>query len=135
MNFRILIAEDEEIALKHIVYALKQEGYDVVGTRNGREALSELELRLYDVLITDIKMPEMSGIELLEKAKKMNFDIKVIVITGFGTTDSAVEAIDKGAYEYIMKPFELDELLGKVKSILKRKVLLKDSFKDFWGDE
>jgi len=135
MKFSILIAEDEEIALKHIVYALKKEGYDVVGARNGREALGELELRLYDVLITDIKMPEMGGIELLEKAKKMNFDIKVIVITGFGTNDSAVEAIEKGAYEYITKPFELDDLLLKVKNVLKRKVLMKNSFDGFWGDE
>ena len=135
MNFKILIAEDEEITLKHLVYALKKEGYDVVGTKNGREALGELELGRYDVLITDIKMPEMSGIELLEKAKEMNYEIEVLVITGFGSIGSAVEAMKKGAYEYITKPFDLDELLFKVKNIHERKVLRKENvaLKAFFG--
>ena len=135
MNFKILIAEDEEITLKHLVYALKKEGYNVVGTKNGREALGELELGRYDVLITDIKMPEMSGIELLEKAKEMNHEIEVLVITGFGSIGSAVEAMKKGAYEYITKPFDLDELLLKVKNIHERKVLRKENLalKAFFG--
>ncbi len=103
LNFKILIAEDEEITLKHLVNTLKKEGYIVVGTKNGREALVELERERYDVLLTDIKMPEMSGIELLERAKKMNYEIEVLVITGFGSIGSAVEAMKKGAYEYITK--------------------------------
>ncbi|MBF0558122.1 MAG: sigma-54-dependent Fis family transcriptional regulator [Nitrospirae bacterium] len=127
MNFKILIAEDEEITLKHLVYALKKEGYDVVGTKNGREALGELEVGRYDVLITDIKMPEMSGIELLEKAKEINYQIEVLVITGFGSIGSAVEAMKKGAYEYITKPFDLDELILKVKNIHERKLLRKEN--------
>ena len=127
MNFKILVAEDEEITLKHLVNTLKKEGYLVVGTRNGREALAEIVKDHYDVLITDIKMPEMNGIELLEKVKEKDPEIEVMIITGFGTIGSAVEAMKKGAYEYITKPFDLDELILKVKNIHERKVLRKEN--------
>lgn len=135
MNFKILIAEDEEITLKHLIYTLKKEGYIVVGTKNGREALGELEREHYDILLTDIKMPEMTGIELLEKAKEMNSEIEVLIITGFGSIGSAVEAMKKGAYEYITKPFDLDELILKVKNIYERKTLRKENvaLKAFFG--
>lgn len=127
MNFRVLIAEDEEITLKHLVNALKREGYDVIGTHNGREALNELSRNLHHVLITDIKMPEMTGIELLERAKEMNPELEVLVITGFGSIGSAVEAMKKGAYEYITKPFDLDDLILKVKNIRERSTLKKEN--------
>jgi len=127
VNFRVLIAEDEEITLKHLVNALKSEGYDVTGTHNGREALRELSKNLYHVLITDIKMPEMTGIELLEKAKEMNPELEVLVITGFGSIGSAVEAMKKGAYEYITKPFDLDDLILKVRNIRERSTLKKEN--------
>ncbi|HXX58104.1 MAG TPA: sigma-54 dependent transcriptional regulator [Thermodesulfovibrionales bacterium] len=135
MNFKILIAEDEEITLKHLTNTLKKEGYAVLGTRNGREALDALSRDRYDVLITDIKMPEMGGIELLEKAKERDGDIDVLVITGFGSIGSAVEAMKKGAYEYIPKPFDLDELILKVRNIRERKMLKKENvaLKAFFG--
>lgn len=82
MNFKILVAEDEEITLKHLVNTLKREGYLVLGTKNGREALDEISRDHYDVLITDIKMPEMNGIELLEKTKEISPEIEVLIITG-----------------------------------------------------
>ncbi|MEW6117306.1 MAG: sigma-54 dependent transcriptional regulator [Nitrospirota bacterium] len=127
MNFRILIAEDEEITLKHLVNTLKKEGYEVLGVKNGREALEQLSSDRYDVLITDIKMPEMNGIELLEKAKERDNEIEVLIITGFGSIGSAVEAMKKGAYEYITKPFDLDELILKVKNLHERKLLKKEN--------
>lgn len=127
MNFKIIIAEDEEITLKHLVYALKKEGYEVTGAKNGSEALDQISRDRFDVLITDIKMPEMNGIELLEKAKEIDQDIEVLIITGFGSIGSAVEAMKKGAYEYITKPFDLDELIIKVKNIQERKILKKEN--------
>ncbi|MBI5025997.1 MAG: sigma-54-dependent Fis family transcriptional regulator [Nitrospirae bacterium] len=135
MTFKILVAEDEEITLKHLVNTLKREGYDVLGTRNGREALDAMSKEHFDVLITDIKMPEMNGIELLERAKEIDHEIEVLVITGFGSIGSAVEAMKKGAYEYITKPFDLDELILKVKNIHERKVLRKENvaLKAFFG--
>ena len=135
MNFKILVAEDEEITLRHLVNTLKKEGYDVLGTRNGREALDAMSMEHYDVLLTDIKMPEMNGMELLEKAKEADQEIEVLIITGFGSIGSAVEAMKKGAYEYITKPFDLDELIIKVKNIHERKVLRKENvaLKAFFG--
>jgi two-component system response regulator HydG len=127
MSFKIIIAEDEEITLKHLVNTLKREGYDVTGTRNGREALEQISRDDFDVLITDVKMPEMNGIELLEKAKEKDPELEVMIITGFGSIGAAVEAMKKGAYEYITKPFDLDELILKVKNIHERNVLRKEN--------
>ncbi len=127
MSLKVLIAEDEEITLKHLVNTLTKEGYDVVGAKNGREALEKISRDHFDVLVTDIKMPEINGIELLDKAKEKNPEIEVLVITGFGSIGSAVEAMKKGAYEYITKPFDLDELILKVRNIREKKVLKKEN--------
>ena len=127
MHFKILIAEDEDITRKHLIYALKREGYEVVGTRNGRKALEQIDREYFDVLITDVKMPEMSGIELLEKIRERYQNIEVLIITGFGSIDAAVEAMKKGAYEYITKPFNLDELVLKVKNLYERKILKREN--------
>jgi two-component system response regulator HydG len=124
---KILIAEDEDITRKHLIYALVREGYEVVGTRNGREALEQMGREYFDVLITDVKMPEMSGIELLEKTKQKYPHIEVLIITGFGSIDAAVEAMKKGAHEYITKPFNLDELVLKVKNLSERKILKREN--------
>lgn len=134
MHFKILIAEDEDITRKRLIYALTKEGYEVVGTSNGREALEQLEKDYFDILITDVKMPEMNGIELLEKTRERYQNIEVLIITGFGSIDAAVEAMKKGAYEYITKPFHLDELLLKVKNIYERKILKRENvaFKAFF---
>jgi DNA-binding NtrC family response regulator len=135
MNFKILIAEDEDITLKHLVHTLTKEGYEVAGTKNGCEAIEKMEHEHFDVLITDIKMPEMNGIELLEKAKKKDYEIEVLIVTGFGSIGSAVEAMKKGAYEYITKPFDLDELILKIKNLYERKMLKKENvaLKAFFG--
>ena len=127
MSLRVIVAEDEEITLKHLLNTLSKEGYQVVGARNGRQALEVLSRSHFDILITDIKMPEMDGIELLEKAKEKDPEIEVLLITGFGSIGSAVEAMKKGAFEYITKPFDLAELLIKVKNVGERKVLRKEN--------
>ncbi|MCL4492737.1 MAG: sigma-54 dependent transcriptional regulator [Nitrospirae bacterium] len=127
MNFKILVAEDEDITLKHLVYSLQKEGYTVSGARNGREALESVEKDHFDVLVTDVKMPEMNGIELLEKVKERNPEVEVLVVTGFGSIGSAVDAMRKGAFDYITKPFDLDELILRVRSIYEHKLLLKEN--------
>ncbi|MBI4687537.1 MAG: sigma-54-dependent Fis family transcriptional regulator [Nitrospirae bacterium] len=127
MPFKILIAEDEEITLKHLIHSLMQEGYDVTGTASGQDAFEKLKDGSFDVLITDIKMPGINGIELLEKAKEAAPDLAVIIITGFGSVSSAVEAMRKGAYDYITKPFELDEIVIKVKQLCEQKTLKKEN--------
>jgi DNA-binding NtrC family response regulator len=126
MSSRILIAEDEEITLKHILSTLQKEGYDVTGVPDGRKALEKIDNELFDILIADIKMPGLSGIELLEKVRERRLDTEVIIVTGYGSISSAVDAIKKGARDYITKPFDLDELLLKVKKIHEEKILRKE---------
>ena len=126
MAFKILIAEDEEITLKHLLSTLQKKGYEVTGFNNGRKAFERIEEENFDLLIADIKMPGLTGIELLEKIKEQNIETEVIIITGYGSIDSAVEAMKKGAYDYITKPFDLDELLLKVEKIFEGKSLKKE---------
>lgn len=123
MKGKLLIAEDEEITLKHLKYALEKEGYTVVGVSNGIDALSTLENETFDILLTDIKMPGMDGITLLAKVKENHPHIEVIVITGFGSIESAVHAMQRGASDYVTKPFNLDELLLKVGKLQEKKSL------------
>jgi DNA-binding NtrC family response regulator len=126
MVFKVLIAEDEEITLKHLLSILQKEGYEVKGVGDGLKALEKIGKEHFDVLIADIKMPGLSGIELLEKIKEKHLETEVIIITGYGSISSAVEAMRKGARDYITKPFDLDELLLKVKQIYGDKVLRKE---------
>lgn len=120
MTFKIIIAEDEDITRKHLIQALTREGYSAVGVKNGRKALDRIEREYFDLLITDIRMPEMSGMELLERVKEKHHGVEVLIITGFGTIDSAVDAMKKGACEYITKPFNLDELIIKIRNLHER---------------
>jgi DNA-binding NtrC family response regulator len=127
MPFKAIIAEDEEITLKHLLFALSKEGYEITGTRNGKEAWEKIEKNHYDLLIADIKMPGMDGIELLRRVKEKYPETEVMIITGFGSIGSAVEAMRKGAYDYITKPFELDELIHKVQNIKEGKTLRREN--------
>ncbi len=127
MAFKILIAEDEDITLKHLVKALQNEGYLTEGTQNGADALRKIEADHFDLLIADIKMPGLTGIELLETVRERQLEIEVIIITGFGSIGSVVDAMKKGAYDYVTKPFDLDELLLKVRKIRDQKVLKKEN--------
>ena len=127
MAIKILIAEDEEITLKHLLHNLKNEGYEVTGVHNGLEAWDRIQKEKFDVVIADIKMPEMDGLILLGKVKEKYPDIEVIIITGFGTIDSAVEAMKKGAEDYITKPFNFDELILKLGKIQEKKSLQREN--------
>jgi DNA-binding NtrC family response regulator len=127
MAFKVLIAEDEEITVKHLTNALKAEGCLVTSTMNGLDALQKIEAGSFDLLIADIKMPGMTGIELLGRVKEKSPETDVVIITGFGSIGSAVDAMKKGAIEYITKPFDLDELTLKVNKIRDRKGLLREN--------
>lgn len=127
MDFKILVAEDEKITLKHLLYTLQQEGYDVQGVPDGQEARKKMENGYYDLLIADIKMPGLTGIQLLDIIKEKRLGTEVIIITGFGSIGSAIEAMKKGAYDYITKPFDLDEIVLKAKNIQKQKILEKEN--------
>jgi DNA-binding NtrC family response regulator len=93
-----------------------------VGTQNGSDALRKIEGDHFDLLIADIKMPGMTGVELLGRIKERQLESEVIIITGFGSIGSVVDAMKKGAYDYVTKPFNLDELLLKVSEIRDRRL-------------
>ncbi len=99
--------------------------YNVKAVENGQEALIEIKSEAYDMIITDLMMPKMTGLELLDCVKAIAPDIIVIMMTGFGTIASAVDAMKKGAYEYVLKPFKLDELVYTIKRGLEKRELEK----------
>jgi len=124
---RVLVVDDEEIARKNLEHILAKESYDVSVASNGAEALRELESRECDVLITDYRMAGIDGMELLERTTTGYPDTGVIMITGYATVPSAVEAMKKGAFSYIMKPFKLEEVRAAVKQALEKKLRIRSS--------
>jgi ATP-dependent Lon protease len=119
---RILVVDDEEPVRKNLDYVLKKENYTVVTAASGLEALKKLEVTEFDVVLTDLKMGKVNGIEVLEKTKAKYPNTKVIIVTAFASVESAIEAIKRDAFHYIAKPFRLDEIRSVVKQALKKKL-------------
>jgi two-component system NtrC family response regulator len=115
---KILLADDDESLRKVIEFNLEQEGYEVVTASDGKEALRLYEEHTPDLVITDIKMPELDGLELLKQIHRGDIEKLVIVVTAFGSIDNAIEAMKLGAYDYITKPFNRDELKLVVRKAL-----------------
>ncbi|MEW5800849.1 MAG: sigma-54 dependent transcriptional regulator [bacterium] len=115
---KILIVDDEPNFLTLLGRTLKDEGYQVTTAATSYEAISLAENTVFDTLITDLAMPEVNGIELMERFRKLYPNLPIIIITGVGTVERAVEAMKKGAYDFITKPFELDKIRTTVKRAL-----------------
>jgi len=136
---RILLADDEKSIRLTLSDDLETAGHQVSAVGDGKEASELLDQDSFDVLVTDIKMPGLTGIELLEKAKQKSPDIEVILITGFGTIESAVEAMKLGAYDYILKPFLNEKIVAQIEKIERLKTLteenvrLREKLKDRFG--
>lgn len=124
MAHKILVVDDEEIIRDSLFYILEKEGYHVDKAENGKIAYDKMVANHFDLVITDIEMPFMKGTELLEKIKTLNFQTSVIVITAFGSLDTAISALRNGASDYILKPVEFDELLIKTKRLFEIRDLL-----------
>jgi DNA-binding NtrC family response regulator len=107
---RILIVDDQEMMRDSLAGTLAREGHEIVAAGDGPGALSRLSAGRFDLLITDLKMPRMTGIELLNEAKRIRPDMPVVMMTAFATVQTAVEAMKAGAYDYIQKPFEGEEI-------------------------
>jgi len=122
--YRILIVDDEEPQRDMLAGFLKKEGYAVETAESGKIALELADQKHFELALVDLKMPEMDGIELLEKLKVQNPEIQVIMMTAFGTVETAVEAMKKGAYHYIGKPINLDELKLDIKKALNNQRIL-----------
>ncbi len=118
---RVLVIDDEEIIHKSLRKILKRHGHAVEGVMRAQEGLERLQKEGFDLVLTDLMMPEMNGIELLQAMKKNGIDVPVIMITGYPTIRTAVEALRLGAIDYLAKPFTRDELLGPVNRALRRR--------------
>jgi two-component system response regulator PilR (NtrC family) len=123
---RILVVDDEKSMREILEIFLKNEGYSVSVADNGEKGIEAVKKDIYDLIITDMKMPKVSGLELLKSVKQISPDTIVVVFTAFGTTKSAVEAMKLGAYDYIQKPFQMDNIRLVVKNALEKQKLRKD---------
>jgi two-component system response regulator PilR (NtrC family) len=124
---RILVVDDERSMRELLAIVLRREGYEVMLAENGRTAVAALEREPVDLVISDIKMPDMSGVDVLRAAKRIDQDVLGIMITAFASTDTAVEALRMGAYDYLSKPFDVDELKIVVRNALERRQLRQEN--------
>ncbi len=123
----ILIVDDEKAIRKTLSEILSYEGYKIDEAGDGEEGIRKFREKEYDVILCDIKMPKMDGIEFLEKAKEANPDIPIIMISGHGTIETAVEAVKKGAYDYISKPPDLNRLLITIRNAMDKTSLVAET--------
>ena len=128
MSARILVVDDEEIVIRSCLRILAGDEYQVEAVQDGREALRKIEENACDVMILDIMMPNIDGLEVLRRVKETHPNIDVIMVTGLSQIDTAVQAMKLGAFDYISKPFEPDELKLVVQRALERRRLLQENF-------
>jgi ATP-dependent Lon protease len=118
---QVLVVDDEEIARTNLEYILRKEGHQVSTAANGMEALDQVKAHDFDVVLTDLKMEKMDGIQLLESVKQVSPHTEIIMVTGYATVATAVDALRKGAAHYLSKPIKLDELRTTVREIIDKK--------------
>jgi DNA-binding NtrC family response regulator len=123
-DFKILVVDDNRELREILEEYLRGEGDYVEGANNGKEALERYRDNYYDLIITDLNMPELAGMELIKTVQQENEITEFVIITGYASMDSAVEAIKIGAFDYIVKPFRMEELKVVVKNV-REKVRLK----------
>jgi DNA-binding NtrC family response regulator len=121
---KILVVEDEQTLREGIAAAFNDRGWQVTEAADGAEAIAMLEGEVFDLVLTDYKMPERNGIDVLKRAKMLNEGTVVLMMTAYGTVESAVEAMKSGAHDYVLKPFVLEELELKVEKALEHRRLL-----------
>src|ERR1700727_2768700 len=118
---RVLIVDDEKFIRDILADFLGMEGYAVRTAEDGAAALTELRTASYDIVISDLKMPRMCGIELLEAIGTTAPNALTVIMTGFGTVETAIDAMKRGAYDYVLKPFKLDEVVHVVQRGIEKK--------------
>ena len=113
----VLVIDDEKDMREMLAFNLNQEGFEVVSAENGEAAVEAVKKRKFDLAVTDLKMPGMGGVATVAALKEIDPDIEIIVATGYASVETAVACMRHGAYDYICKPFSLQELLGKIDGI------------------
>ncbi len=124
---RILIAEDEKAQRDLLEGFLKKEGYEVDTASNGREALGKLRENIFEVVLLDYRMPELDGLQTLKEIRGLYPDLSVIMMTAYGTVETAVASMKEGALDYLTKPIDLEELLLKLQKVSERSTLIQEN--------
>ena len=120
-KFNILIVDDEDDFRVTLVKRLQKRSLQVFGAESGQKALNLMEAMVFDVVVLDVKMPGMDGIETIREMKKKNPLTEVILLTGHASMESGIEGMKLGAFDYVMKPVNIDELLEKIRQAYERK--------------
>jgi DNA-binding NtrC family response regulator len=129
IDFKILVAEDDDIVRDLVVKFLSDEGYSVAVANDGLEAIKMLRLEDFKLVLSDLRMPGADGMEVLKAAMRIDPDIAVVIITAYGTLDTALEAMNEGAYDYIVKPFVMQQLLLAVRNAFNMAILTEENDK------
>ncbi len=127
MKARILIVDDEATIRDTLCTVLKEEGFDAESAENGRAALEKIQQNNYDLVITDLRMPEMDGLELLKAVKLNSPQTSVIIITAYGSMESAIEALRLGAFDYLIKPLDFDDVILRVRRLMEHRELVEEN--------
>lgn len=127
MPHKILVIDDERAIRNILKEILQNEGYVVDEANDGEEGLKKFTDNLYDLVLCDIKMPKLDGIEFLNKANEQNPDVPIIIISGHGNIETAVDAVKKGAYDYISKPPDLNRMLITIRNAMDKTILVKET--------
>ncbi|MFC1512883.1 sigma-54-dependent transcriptional regulator [Thermodesulfobacteriota bacterium] len=122
-NSRILVVDDEQVAVRNLQHILNKEGYEVVASQSGSRALQLLAAEEFDLILTDLRMPKVDGMEILRQSRSRWPYTEVVMITGYAAVDSAIEAMKMGAYHYVTKPYKLDEVRKVVREALEKRQL------------
>ena len=137
---RVLIVDDEARMRRVLEIMLQRMGHKTCSVSNGREALKFVQTETFDLVLTDLRMPEMDGVELLDAIHAQDVEIPVIILTAYGTVENAVEAMKKGAYDYILRPFDVEAVERVItraltaKRIRRENVFLREEIKKGWGE-
>jgi DNA-binding NtrC family response regulator len=124
---RILIVDDEEIVRESLGGWLEKDGYTIAAMPDGPSALAKLKAEPWSIMIVDLKMPGMDGLQVLEEAKKLQPDVAVVIMTAYATVDTAVSAMKLGAYDYLVKPFDPEELSLMMQKIVSQQALVREN--------
>jgi len=122
-NFKVLVVDDEKDFLEMTVKRMKKRNIECEGVESGEEAISKIQHEKFDVVLLDVKMPGMDGVETLREIKRIRPLTEVVMLTGHASVESGVEGMKLGAFDYLMKPIELDSLLEKLSDAYEKKVI------------
>ncbi len=128
-EFKVMLVDDEKDFLETLCKRLTKRKLDVISAGGGREAIAKLEEMPVDVVVLDVRMPDMNGIETLKEIKKIRPSVEVIMLTAHADVQVAIEGMELGAFDYLMKPMEIDDLLYKLQDAYKKKWCREESEK------